>query len=138
MYFMKQLETISVADILPAAPERVYNAWLSSSEHGLFTGTTCTIEPAEGGKFVAGDGYMHGITKTLEPFRRIIQTWKSTEFPEDSEYSLLEIILEPSGNNTRITLNHSNIPAGQGESYKQGWIDYYFEPMKEYFTENAK
>ena len=32
------------------------------------------------------------------------------------------------------TLLHSNIPEGQGQSYEQGWIDYCFVPMKEFFA----
>jgi len=26
------------------------------------------------------------------------------------------------------------IPDGQGENYKQGWKDFYFKPMKKYFS----
>jgi len=33
-----------------------------------------------------------------------------------------------------MTVIHSDIPDGQGDDYRQGWIDYYFEPMKEYFS----
>jgi activator of HSP90 ATPase len=36
-------------------------------------------------------------------------------------------------NGTRVTIIHSEIPAGQGEGYKKGWKDFYFKPMKKYF-----
>jgi activator of HSP90 ATPase len=45
----------------------------------------------------------------------------------------VEILLERMKDGTRLTLRHSNIPEGQAESYKQGWEDFYFKPMKEYF-----
>jgi activator of HSP90 ATPase len=35
---------------------------------------------------------------------------------------------------TRLTLKHSRIPDGQGEVYRQGWEDYYFQPMKIFFS----
>jgi hypothetical protein len=33
-----------------------------------------------------------------------------------------------------LTLIHTNIPEAQTQ-YKQGWIDNYFTPMKNYFAE---
>jgi len=36
------------------------------------------------------------------------------------------------------TLLHTNIPDGQGESYKKCWKDFYFTPMKKYFKKSAK
>jgi hypothetical protein len=28
---------------------------------------------------------------------------------------------------------HSKVPVEQAESYRQGWIDFYWEPLKKYF-----
>jgi hypothetical protein len=28
---------------------------------------------------------------------------------------------------------HSNVPAEQADDYAQGWIDFYWKPLKEYF-----
>jgi hypothetical protein len=28
---------------------------------------------------------------------------------------------------------HSKVPVEQGDEYAQGWIDFYWEPMKKYF-----
>ena len=33
---------------------------------------------------------------------------------------------------TKITLKHSDMPEDQVESYKQGWDDFYFKPMREW------
>lgn len=128
------METITVSEIIPAKPDKVYNAWLSSSEHTAFTGSEALIDAKADGNFSAWDGYITGKTLELEPFRRIVQSWRTTEFPEGSEDSRLEILLEETGGGTKITLNHSDIPDGQGGEYRSGWIDYYFEPMKRYFS----
>jgi hypothetical protein len=34
---------------------------------------------------------------------------------------------------TKIMIVHTGIPDGQGEGYRQGWVDFYFTPMKHYF-----
>ncbi len=75
-----------------------------------------------------------GKTLELDPPRRIVQSWRTTEFPEEAPDSRLEIDLEEARGGTRITITQTEIPSGQGESYRQGWIDYYFTPMKKYFS----
>jgi activator of HSP90 ATPase len=46
---------------------------------------------------------------------------------------VLEILFEPDGKGTRITLIHTNIPENQAEGYEKGWEEFYFEPMKKYY-----
>ena len=128
------LEKIELSTIFPAGPERIYRAWLDSAEHTAFTGGAAIIEPQVGGAFSAWDGYIQGVTLVLEPYRRIVQTWRTTEFPEASADSRLEVLLEEVEAGTKLTLIHSEIPAGQGEDYRQGWVENYFNPMEEYFS----
>ncbi len=131
-------ETIQCSTILTASPERIFKAWLDSQAHSAFTGSIAEIDPEIGGRFSAWDGYIEGTNLELEPFRRIVQAWRTTEFPENSPDSLLEVLLEAAEGGTRISLLHSQIPDGQGASYAQGWEQYYFEPMREYFKEGVE
>jgi activator of HSP90 ATPase len=127
------MESLSMNVVLPVSPKDLCKAWLNSAEHSGFTGAKAEINPHIGGVFTAWDGYISGKTLAIETPRRILQSWRTTEFPEGSPDSLLEILFEPEGQGTRMTLNHSKIPDGQKESYAQGWQDYYFTPMLEYF-----
>jgi activator of HSP90 ATPase len=127
-------ESIEVSDVFPVTQKDLYLAWLDSRKHGAFTGGGAVIDPAVGGKFTAWDGYIEGKTKELQPFKRIVQSWRTTNFPASSPDSELEVFFETVERGTKITLRHSNIPTGQGQDYKQGWKDHYFTPMKEYFS----
>jgi 5'-deoxynucleotidase YfbR-like HD superfamily hydrolase/uncharacterized protein YndB with AHSA1/START domain len=129
-------ETIQVSTSLPGSPKRIYRAWLDSGEHSSFTGSVAIVDPQEGGIFSAWDGYIQGRTLELQPFRRILQAWRTSEFPPESPDSRLEVLLEPDEQSgwTRLTLIHSQIPPGQGQQYLQGWQDYYFMPMLDYFS----
>ena len=122
-----------VSGIVPASPEKVYKAWLNSTEHELMTGASARVTTTVGAPFEAWDGYIQGINLELEPPRRILQSWRTTEFDKNDESSILEILFEPATNGTCITIHHSNLPA-HGMQYQQGWIDSYFEPMKSYFS----
>ncbi len=126
-------ESFTVSTVIPASPLRVYEAWLDGREHGAFTGAKAEVEPGIGGSVIAWDGYIRGRTLELSEGRRILQAWRTTEFPTEAEDSLLEILLEDAPAGTRLVLRHTGIPDGQGKNYEQGWVDYYFEPMKRYF-----
>jgi uncharacterized protein YndB with AHSA1/START domain len=130
------LESFEVSTVMPATPERVYEAWLDGARHAAFTGAAATGEAAVGARFTAWDGYIEGCNIELQPYDRIVQRWRTTEFPAGAPDSTLTVMLEPEGGaSTRITLRHTGIPEGQGESYRQGWLDHYFEPMRRYFDE---
>jgi activator of HSP90 ATPase len=128
------MESFTISTTLPATPEEIYNAWLSSEGHTAMTGSPAEVIPEIVGAFKAWDGYIWGKTLEMEPNARIIQTWRTSEFPESSPDSRVEIMLEESQGGTKITLNHSDIPDGQGDDYKQGWEDFYFTPMRTYFS----
>jgi len=76
---------------------------------------------------------MWGKNLELDPGKKIVQSWRSTDFPKDAEDSLLEISLAKSGRGTKLTLVHSGFPEDQTDSYKSGWKEFYFVPMKKYF-----
>jgi uncharacterized protein YndB with AHSA1/START domain len=123
----------TISTQIAASPQRLYAAWLDSAEHSAMTGGEARVNGLVGEEFEAWDGYIHGKNLALEPDRRIVQSWRSSEFTEDEPDSLLEVTFEAvPGGETRITLHHSNLPAN-GAQYEQGWVESYFEPMKEYF-----
>ena len=124
----------TVSTILPATPENVFEAWLSSGGHSAMTGSPAKVEARVGGAFTAWDGYITGKTLEMKPNSRIVQAWRTSEFSDENPDSRLEILLEPTKRGTKLTLIHSNIPDDQAESYESGWDDNYFKPMKEYFS----
>ena len=108
-------ESFSVSELIPADPERIYAAWLSSTEHTAFTGDTASIEPFVGGRHSAFDGYAVGSTVELLPGRRIVQTWRATDFPPGSPDSRVEVTLEATVGGTMVTIFHTEIPTGRGD-----------------------
>jgi uncharacterized protein YndB with AHSA1/START domain len=123
-----------LSTILPVPPERVYAAWLDSTEHGAMIGSTAQVDAKVGGSITAWGDYTTGTILELEPGRRIVQSWRTTDFAPDAPDSRLEIILEPVSEGTRVVLDHLNLPDGSAEEYRAGWVDYYFAPMLGYFA----
>jgi activator of HSP90 ATPase len=126
--------SLKLSVVLPVAPETLYKAWLTGKEHTAFTGSPAKASTRIGGTFSAWEGYISGKNLKLTPNRTIVQSWRTTEFPEDAPDSKLEVILEKAAKGTRLTLIHTEIPAGQTAEYKKGWKEFYFDPMTAYFA----
>ena len=127
-------DSIKLSATIPADAKTLYSAWLDSEKHSAFTNSKVEIERKVGSDFTAGDGYISGKNQLLHMNKRIVQEWRSTDFPEGSEDSLVEITFEKVEKGTKVIINHTNLPEGTGKDYRKGWKDHYFKPMKEYFA----
>ncbi|HEX8791205.1 MAG TPA: SRPBCC domain-containing protein [Polyangiaceae bacterium] len=127
------LETVRLTAVLPASADRVYAAWLDSTEHTRMTGGKAVVDPTVGGEHSAWDGYIEGKTLELEPGRRIVQSWRTSDFPLGAGDSRLEVHLLDVPEGCELTIIHTEIPEGQGARYESGWDDHYFVPMAKYF-----
>jgi activator of HSP90 ATPase len=116
-----------------ARPEKIYKAWLSSDGHTNMTGGAALVSDKIGAEFTAWDGYIEGRNLEIEPYKRILQSWRTSEFNADEEDSRIEILLKEVGGQTELTLIHTRVPES-GEHYKKGWQNHYFKPMRDYFS----
>ena len=115
---------------LPAPPSTIYRMLTDPVEHGAFTGTVCEGEPIETGSFTASSGYISGRYEALEQDRLIVCSWKTSEWPKGAPASRLEFVLDSVDGGTELTMTHSELPPSQAEDYRQGWIDFYWTPMR--------
>jgi len=130
--------TIVQEEIFDAAPMDVYEAIVDPARHAEFTGSTATGEPVEGGAFTAWDGYIAGRHERLVPGARIVQLWRTTEFPSAHPDSRLELELRPEAEGkTRLRMTHSGVPRTQAKNYEKGWIDHYWQPLREYLRDTG-
>ena len=113
--------------------DKIYKAYVSTQGHTLMTGSPAKVVGKTNGDFTAWDGYIWGTFLELEENKRITQAWRTREFPEEAPDSRVEILLEETNGKTKLTLVHTDIPAGQEDDYKKGWEDFYFKPMREFF-----
>jgi uncharacterized protein YndB with AHSA1/START domain len=127
------MDEFEISVELPVSAEQLFKAWISSELHGAFTGAQAEIEPAIGGKFIAWDGYIEGETLEMEPNRRIVQSWRTADFPSDAPDSTIALVFTDIEGGAKLTLRHSGLPPGDGEKYEEGWKESYFIPMKSFF-----
>jgi activator of HSP90 ATPase len=124
--------------IFPVSAQLLYTAWMSTRGHSAFTGSKAVVDPVRGGRFTAWDGYISGRNLETEPFSRAVQAWRNMDFPGDAPDSRLEVLFEDEKGGAQITLIHSGLPEGLEKDIEKAWKEYYFKPMKKYFTRATK
>jgi uncharacterized protein YndB with AHSA1/START domain len=127
--------TFTLNATIPATPEEIYQAWLDSLAHSEMTGGEASMSDQLGAEVSAWDGYISGRNLVLIPSERIVQSWRTSEFGDEHQDSVITVVLEQAGDDTVLTLEHSNVP-DEHRSYEEGgWQSNYFEPMVAYFSE---
>ena len=130
--------TFTLTAVIPAKAETIYNAWLDSKEHALMTDSDSARASHKIGAIHKAHGtYITGKNLELIPNQKIVQSWRNSDFKKSDPDSLIEVTLKPKGSKTQVTIVHSGIPEHEFE-VEQGWIDYYFIPMKHYFGTKNK
>jgi activator of HSP90 ATPase len=132
-----RVTTIKQTVIIPAAPDKVYEAFMNAKVHSEFTGSKATCNPIVGGRFTAWDGYIFGKNLELEKGKKIVQEWKTTEWPKDYRSSRFELILKKVKDGTEVIMVHSKVPEEQAAELAKGWNEFYWTPLKEYFSRSS-
>jgi uncharacterized protein YndB with AHSA1/START domain len=130
--------TFTLTATIPASPEEIYQAWLDSIGHSEMTGGEAEMSDLVGAEVSAWDGYISGRNLELVSGERIVQSWRTSEFGDEQEDSVITVVLQEIGGVTLLTLEHSNVPDEQRDYEEDGWQSNYFEPMVAYFSERKE
>lgn len=114
-----------------AAPKDVYEALMDSRKHARITGGKASISRKIGGKITAYDGYITGRNLELDANKKIVQSWHASDWPEGHESRVTFTLAKVPGG-TRLTFTHSGVPEKQYASIREGWIEFYWEPMRKF------
>ncbi len=122
-------KTIRQSVTFKASPKTIYEMLMDSRQHAAFTGARARILRKVGGTFNAYDGYITGTHLELVPDKKIVQSWGCSDWPE-GHFSTATFALKAVKGGTRLTFTQAGVPEKQYESIKEGWIEFYWEPMK--------
>ncbi len=128
-------KTIRQSVTFAASPTLVYEALMDSKKHAEFTGSPVKMSREVGGKFSVYDGEIDGVNLELVPSRKIVQSWRYSDWPA-GHYSKCTFTLTRVAGGTRLTFTQTGVPQDKYEDIRQGWRDYYWEPMKELLGKN--
>jgi activator of HSP90 ATPase len=121
---------IRLTRTIKATPEEIYIALTNPFSIELWSGEPAVMSTEVGTEFSMLDGEISGINLEFRENEFIKQMWF---FGEDVEDSIVTITLEPEKNNTKIFIEHKNIPAEAYENMMEGWKEYYLGALKTFF-----
>jgi activator of HSP90 ATPase len=123
-------KTIRQSVTFKSPPHEVYEALMDSEKHARFTGAAASISREVGGRFTAYDGSLEGENLELVPDVKIVQSWRADDWRE-GHYSRATFSLKEIEGGTRLAFTQTGVPEESYEDIKQGWIDFYWDPMKQ-------
>jgi activator of HSP90 ATPase len=129
-----QTKTIKQCLTIKASAHDIYEALMDSEKHSQMTGEKARISREVGGKFTAYDGYASGENLELVPDKKIVQTWRASDWPK-GHYSKMIIILNETRGTTDISFVQEDVPEEFYDDIYEGWFDYYWEPLKQMLEE---
>jgi len=123
-----EVATITQALIIPkVSPKQVYDAYTDPKKHSEFTDSKATGKPVVGGKYLV-----------LDAAKCVVQEWTTTDWEEGYPASKIELSFRAMPEGTEIVMVHSNIPKMRAVEVEQGWTEYYWDPLKQYFKKIKK
>jgi len=124
-------KTIRQSVLFKSSPHEVYELLMDSEKHAGFTGEGAEISREVGGMVSAYEGYIEATNEELIPDAKIVQRWRSSEWP-DGHYSTVTFELKRTTGGTRLSFTQSGVPEEDYEAKKDGWVESYWEKMKKF------
>ena len=124
-----ETKNIKQSVTIKASPNDVYEALMDQKKHAKFTKHKAIISRKVGGKFSAFDGYCGGVNLELVEGKKIVQSWRENDWPEN-HFSTITFTFTKTPGGTKLFFTQTGIPENREEDLKKGWKDYYWAPMK--------
>ncbi len=130
------MKKITQTILFQASAHDVFELLMNSAKHAAFTGEAATISRKVGGTFTAYGEYITGENVEIVKDSKIVQKWRAADWPEGVFSTVTFSIVAVVGNGCKLVFTQEGVPDEQFESIKQGWNEFYWDPMKEYLGED--
>ncbi|MBK7761935.1 MAG: SRPBCC domain-containing protein [Bacteroidetes bacterium] len=118
--------------LLESTPEEVYQALTNPKSIELWTNEQAIMSTEEGSEFSIMGGAIEGKNLSFEENRKLVQQWY---FGDETEDSIVTILLHPHAKGTSVEVRHTNIPDEAFDNITEGWNEVYFENLGEFLNE---
>jgi len=116
---------------LRLSPERVYQFLADARLHSRLTGQKAVISKHIGGRFTTHRGYISGIVVDLVQGRRIVQAWRTKDFPVGA-YSMAAFELTRARDGgTELILTHRGVPKALIPAIEKHWKTIYWSRLRD-------
>ncbi len=130
-----KLRTITQEILFPNVnPATLFELYTSQTKHIEVTGAPAIISDQLGEPFNLYNGFCFGENIELKKNKLIIQSWRTDNWPDGVDDSIVIIRLIEDGGDTYLYLTHAGLPEEMAESLSNGWKEFYWNKWKTYLT----
>lgn len=121
--------------VIYAQPDEVFEALTDPGIIGAWGGGLSVLEPRIGGHFELFDGWVKGEVTHYQAGKELGYTWKPSEWDKKAKASSVHLKFMPHAAGTDVVLVHTGFPSQEeADKHANGWIDFVFDPLNDYFT----
>lgn len=116
-----------------AEPSDVYSALTNPYTIELWSGYPAVMSEKPGSEFSLWEGDITGKNLEFIHDKKIVQEWY---FGDQVDKSIVTITIGQEGENSNVTVEHSNIPDEEYDNIAEGWREYYMGAIIDFFNPN--
>jgi activator of HSP90 ATPase len=116
-----------------AEPSDIYSALTNPYTIELWSGYPAVMSEEPGSEFSLWEGDITGRNIEFIKDRKIVQEWY---FGAQEEKSIVTILIEAEGENSSVTVEQTNIPDEDFSNIAEGWREFYFGAILNFFNPN--
>lgn len=116
-----------------AEPSDVYSAITNPYTIGLWSGYPAIMSEEPGSEFSLWEGDITGRNLEFVKDRKVVQEWY---FGDQPEKSIVTFTIQPDREDSLVTVEQTNIPDDEFSNIAEGWREYYFGAILNFFNPN--
>jgi activator of HSP90 ATPase len=116
-----------------AEPSDIYSALTNPYTIELWSGYPAKMSTETGSEFSLWEGDITGRNVEFIQDKKVVQEWY---FGNQADKSIVTIIISPDGENSQVTVEHTNIPDDDFAEISEGWREFYIGAIMNFFNPN--
>jgi len=116
-----------------AEPSNVYSAITNPYTIELWSGYPAQMSTDPGSEFSLWEGDITGRNLEFIQDKKVVQEWY---FGDQAEKSIVTITIASDREYSLVNVEHTNIPDEEFDGIAEGWREYYFDAIKNFFNPN--
>ena len=111
----------------------IYSALTNPFTIELWSGYPAEMSTEPGSEFSLWEGDITGRNLEFIHDKKVVEEWY---FADQAEKSIVTINIVPDGENSQVTVEHTNIPDIEFAEISEGWREFYIGAIVNFFNPN--
>ncbi len=113
----------------------LFELYTQADKHEEVTGSSALITDKLGEPFNLYNGFCFGENIEIKKNKLIVQAWRTEDWPDGLDDSILVIRLMQEGKDTHLYLTHADLPEEMAEPLRNGWEKFYWSKWRFYLNQ---